>query len=86
MKEIPQNLACSGASEVGVMPGCVFVSSNFKPKIPWLSSHLKSVRVYPLQPKPLWATRAYFLHALKSSSGISAGKIWLEPFSEYLAL
>ena len=50
-KLMPQCAACSGASEVGVMPGWVFTSSTIRPSTPFVSSHRKSVRLTPLHPR-----------------------------------
>ncbi len=49
-KGMPAWAACSGASEVGVMPGWVLVSSRISPSRPRASSQRKSVRLTPRQP------------------------------------
>ena len=48
-KPMPQCAACSGARDVGVMPGWVLISSNHTP--PVSGSYRKSDRVRPRHPR-----------------------------------
>ena len=49
-KLMPTWAACSGLSDVGVIPGWVLVSKRIRPSMPLVSSQRKSVRLTPLQP------------------------------------
>ena len=57
-KLMPTACACSGLSDVAVMPGWVLVSKQDQPVQPRASSQRKSVRLTPRQPKALVRRRA----------------------------
>ena len=61
---MPAHLACSGASDSGVMPGWVLSSRMTSPDVPGLeSSQRRSARLRPLQPSAWWAIRLTCVHA-----------------------
>mmetsp|Transcript_3616 Transcript_3616/g.6613 ORF Transcript_3616/g.6613 Transcript_3616/m.6613 type:complete len:370 (+) Transcript_3616:174-1283(+) len=84
-KLMPVACACSGVSEVGVIPGCVLTSRMISPAKPRASSHRKSVRLTPRHPSAVWARSAISMQASQISAGMSAGTTWREPPGLYLA-
>ena len=63
---MPAHLACSGASDSGVMPGWVLSSRMTRPCVPGLlSSQRKSARLSPLQPKAITNPQAFSHQTMK---------------------